>query len=209
MSMRVIMKNLCWFFGLSWSAQIMADSLPATIPLNQNLEAVDYFREGKQTGCGLRATGESKGDVWLNVLVNVMMKESGDTFGIFKVAAKKVNMKDGAPILQDGKITYSSIGKIYNAWIRTESGVQPVFDKNGESWHSDGYMLTMEFSGTMDLLVAIPQSSFKVGFKKTKGESDEIFEFNERIGQNEVEKLFTCMRNLRSEIEEYKSKNSF
>ena len=201
-------------FGLLCSVHASAapapplSQLPPVIPLHQELVAVDYFREGRQSGCGLRITGEAEENVWLNVLISVFLKETGLPFGIFKVSAKKINMKDGAPLLRDGRITYSSMGKIHKAWLKTESGVQPNFYKNGKLLHDDGYMATMEFVSTMDLLVAIPQASFRVGFNRNEDEPEEIFEFNKRINPNEANKLLTCMKNLRSTIEENKSGKS-
>lgn len=208
------MKHILYLFGLLWP--VLATSGPApplsqlspVIPLHQELVEVEYFREGRQTGCGLRITGEAAENVWLNVLISVFLKETGLAFGIFKVSAKKMNMKDGEPQLQDGRITYTSIGKIHKAWLKTESGVQPNLIKNGELLHEDGYMVSMEFASTMDLLVAIPQASFRVGFNKNEEDAEEKFEFNKRINPNEANKLLTCMKNLRGTIEENKNGKS-
>lgn len=201
-------------FGILFSVLAFAapapppSRLPPVIPLHQELVAVDYFREGRQSGCGLRITGEAGENVWLNVLISVFLKETGLTFGIFKISAKKIDMKDGAPLLRDGRLTYSSIGKIHKAWLKTESGAQPDFFKNGELLHNDGYMASMEFVSAMDLLAAIPQASFRVGFIRNKEAPEEIFEFNKRINRNEANKLLTCMKNLRRAIEEYQSGKS-
>lgn len=205
------MRCVVILFGVLCSHQATAapapplSLLPPVIPLHQELVAVDYFREGRPTGCGLRISGEAEENLWLNVLISVFLKETGITFGIFKVSAKKIAMKDGAPLRQDGSVIYSSIGKIHKAWLRTESGVQPNFLKNGEMMHADGYMASMEFASTMDMLVAIPQASFRVGFNRSQEETEEIYEFNKRIAQNEASKLFACMKNLRSTIEDNKS----
>ena len=201
------MRFLACYCWMLWSAHIFAATNPPHIPLNQNLVAVDYFREGRQAGCGLRATGDTIDQISLNVLIDVTLKKSGEVLGIFKMTSKKVSMREGAPLLQDGKITYSSAGKIHKAWIRAGSGVQPISYKNGESWHGDSYMATMEFTSTMYLLAAIPQGEFMVGVNQNMANPDEIFEFNARINPNEAERLFVCMRNLRGEIERSKDKN--
>jgi hypothetical protein len=204
-----MMRLLGFFFGMLFSALACADptspfppahpAIPVStvIPLNQALTAVDYSRENRQTGCGLRITGDTANNLWLNVLVTVFIKESGASFGILKVVAKKIIMQDGAPQLQDGRIVYSSIGEIHKAWIKTDSGVQPRIFSNGESPHKDGYLATMEFSSAINLLVAVTQESFLVGLKKNPDEPDEIFKFNKRIGPEEAGKLTACMKNLR------------
>jgi hypothetical protein len=206
-----IVRNVIFLFGLLWSVHASAASapplsqLPPVIPLHQELAAVDYFRDGKPTGCGLRITGEAVENLWLNVLISVFLNEAGSTFGIFKVSAKKINMQDGAPLIQDGRITYTSIGKIHKAWLKTKSGLQPNLYKNGEMMHSDGYMASMEFVSSMDLLAAIPQASFRVGLNKNEGDVEEIYEFNKRIELKEANKLLACMKNLRNAVEENKN----
>jgi hypothetical protein len=82
------MKYWIVLFSLLLSAQALA-SPTSVIPLNQNLAVVDYFGEGRQTGCGVRATGETKDNLWLNVLITVFLKETGSTFGVIKVVARK------------------------------------------------------------------------------------------------------------------------
>ncbi len=191
------MKYLVFIFGAFLSAHALAStSLPIT-PLNQYLAALDYFKEGEQTGCGLRITGETKGDLWINALINVSMKESGALFGIFKVVVKKISIKNGKPLIRDGKVMYSSIGKIHKGWIITDSGVQFLANKNGGGPHNDGYMAPMEFDNAMALLIAIPQTNFRVGFSKKENGAEEIFEFNKRITQDEADRLSSCMKNLR------------
>jgi len=206
-----IVRFAVFLFGLLWSVHASAapapplSQLPPVIPTHQELAAVDYFRDGKPTGCGLRTTGEAVENIWLNVLISVFLNETGATFGIFKVSAKKINMRDGAPLIQDGRITYTSIGKIHKAWLKTKSGLQPNLYKNGELTHSDGYMASMEFVSSMDLLAAIPQASFRVGLNKNEGDAEEIYEFNKRIDLKEANKLLACMNNLRNAVEENKS----
>jgi hypothetical protein len=209
------MKYWVLLFGVLLSAIAYAEpSLSATpvgaeIPRNQNLAVVDYFSDGRQTGCGLRATGETRDDLWLNVLITVFRKETGATFGVIKVVARKANMKDGAPVLQDGKITFLNLGKIQKAWIKSDSEKQASIYKNGESSHSDAYMVNSEFASTVDLLLAISQEDFKVGLNRNEYGPDQIFQFDKRLSQNESGKLTACMNNLRAAIEEIKSKESF
>jgi hypothetical protein len=203
------MKFWVLVFGLLISAQALAGSSAPVIPLNQKLEVVDYSDNGRQSGCGLRATGNTKDDVWLNVLVTVFMKETGASFGIIKVVARKVNTKDGAPVLQDGKITYADLGKISKAWIKTYSGKEPLIYKNGESSHADAYMVTADFSSTVDLLAAILQESFKVGLNRNEQGPDEIFQFDKQLGQDEAYKLSVCMKNLKTAMDENKERQNF
>ncbi|MEO8333031.1 MAG: hypothetical protein ABI479_11420 [Gallionella sp.] len=183
--------------------------IPSVIPQNQNFSAVDYFRDGRQSGCGLRITGETLDDLWLNVLITVFLKETGDTFGAIKIVARKVVMKDGKPLLRDGRISYLSVGNIQRAWIKPDSWELPAVYEGGGPSHNDAYMATVEFAGTMDLLVAISQGSFKVGVNRGGDKLEEIFQFEQRIGQDETSKLTRCMNNLRAEIEENKRKKSF
>ena len=209
------MKYSGFLFGALLSAHAFADTSPPVvphppiIPLNQNLAVVDYFGDGRQTGCGLRITGEVKDDLWLNVLITVFMKGTGATFGVIKVVARKVNVKEGVPLLQDGKITYANIGKIRKAWIKPDSGKEPLIYKNGKSSHNDAYMVSAEFASTMDLLVAISQESFKVGLNRNEDGPDDVFQFDKRLDQNEVAKLSACMNNLRVAIEKNKRKENF
>ena len=199
------MKYLMFLFWVLLSVQAFARPPLPVIPLNQYLAALNYFKEGGQTGCGLRIDGETRDNLWINVLVSVYMKESGTMFGMFKVFARKINMKNGVPLIQDGKITYSSIGKIHKGWIKTDSGVQFLAVKDGEFFHNDGYMAAMEFDNAMDLLIAIPQTNFRVGFSKKEGGSEKVFEFNKRITQDEADKLSSCMKNLNDAREKSKT----
>jgi hypothetical protein len=203
------MKYWFFLFGMLLSAHALAGSSPPVIPLNQKLVVVDYFDDGRQSGCGLRATGETKDDLWLNVLITVLMKGTGAAFAVIKVVARKVNMKDGSPLLHDGKITYANIGNIRKAWIKSYSRKEPLIYKNGESSHGDAYMVSADFSSTVDLLVAILQESFKVGLNRNADGPDEVFQFDKQLAQDEAYKLSVCMKNLRTAMEEYKSKGNF
>ncbi|MBI3222972.1 MAG: hypothetical protein HYZ46_07935 [Nitrosomonadales bacterium] len=207
------MRYLGWVLGMLLSGNLAADPVvPAAVPdavapLNQILSSVEYFREGRQSGCGLRATGDTKDNIWLNVLVTVFVKDNGATYGVVKVVARQVEMKDGVPLLRDGKMSYLSRGRISKAWIQPQSGRQPLIHQNGESPHSDGYMATVEFASTMDLLVAMAREDFKVGL--SRDEADELYAFDQRLSQYEAKKLSTCMANLRAQIEERKIQNIF
>ena len=203
------MKYWVLLLGMLLSAHALADSSAPVVPLNQKLAVVDYFDNGRQSGCGLRATGETRDDLWLNVLITVFMKETGSAFGVIKVVARKVNTKDGIPLLQDGKITYADIGNIRKAWIKSYSGKEPLIYKNGESSHGDAYMVTADFSSTVDMLVAILQESFKVGLNRNETGHDEVFQFDKQLGKDEAYKLSTCMNNLRAAMEENKSRETF
>jgi hypothetical protein len=203
------MKYWVVVIGILLSAHALAGSTAPEIPLNQKLAVVDYFDNGRQSGCGLRATGETKDDVWLNVLVTVFMKGTGAAFGVIKVVARKVNMKDGVPLLHDGKITYANIGNIRKAWIKSYSGKEPLIYKNGESSHGDAYMVTADFSSTVDLIAEILQDSFKIGLNRTGDGPDEIYQFNKQLDQDEGYKLSVCMKNLRTAMDENKDRQNF
>ena len=209
------MKHQVIFLAMLWSAHTYAEPGPAivpsgmAIPKNQNLAVVDYFSGGRPTGCGLRATGETSDDLWLNVLVTVFRKETGATFGVIKVVARKANMKDGAPVLQDGRMTFSDLGKIWKAWIKSDSGKQALVYKNGESSHSDAYMVNTEFASTVELLNAIAREKFQVGLNRNGYGPDQVFQFDKPLIGEEAVKLSVCMNNLRAAIEESRSRESF
>ena len=203
------MKYSYFFLAAFFSTLALADPTPPTIPLNQNLAALDYSKAGKQTGCGLRITGETGGDLWINILLSVFSNEAQAPIGMFKVVVKKITMQNSEPLLQDGKIVYSIIGKINQAWIKTASGVQLQPYANGASAHGDGYMTSLGFSNAVDLLIAIPQASFRVGFSKDENAPDEILEFDQRIGKDEADKLTACMKNLRDAMARKEGGESF
>lgn len=203
------MRCLGIIFGLSLSAHVFAATSVPVIPLQQHLTAVEYSSAGRQTGCGLRATGVTRQSLSLNVLITVFMKETGVPFGVVKVVARKVNTKNGVPQPEDGSATYSSIGKIRKAWIKPDSGGQPQIYQNGESSHNDAYMVSAEFGSTVDLLLAISHENFRLGLNRKESGPDDIFQFDQRISQEEAGKLSACMKNLRAEIEENRHKNTF
>ena len=182
--------------------------IPAVAPLKQHLSTVDYFKDGRQSGCGLRITAETQDDIWLNVLITVFMKGAGADFGVIKIVARKVEMKDGKPLFRDGGISYLDIGNIRRAWIKPDSQELPIMYESGGPSHTDAYMATAEFSATMDLLVAISQEKFKVGLNRDATKVDEIYQFDNPIEQKEAGKLALCMNNLRTEIAESKRRKS-
>jgi len=190
--------KLLFIIGALISTLAVAGTPPPVIPLNQYLTVVEYARNGEQTGCGLRATGETADNLWIDVLLNVLTGESGNLFGMFKVVVRKINMRNGVPLLQDGRITYSSIGNIHSAWIKSGSGKQSIIRKGNESPHNDGYMASLDFDNAMDLLIAMPLTNFRVGYKIGENDKpDEVLEFNKRITRGEAGKLSACMKNLR------------
>jgi hypothetical protein len=203
------MKYSVLFFAVLLSAEAFAATSVPVIPMRQNLAAVEYSSEGRQNGCGLRITGMTGQNLSLNVLITVFMKEAGVTFGVVKVVARKMDVENGVPLPQDGSATYSGIGQIRKAWIEPASGSQPLIYQNGKSSHNDAYMVSTEFSGTVDLLVAISKENFRVGLNRSDDGPDEIFQFDRRISREEAAKLSVCMKNLRDEIEENKRKNTF
>ncbi|MBI4938374.1 MAG: hypothetical protein HY846_09225 [Nitrosomonadales bacterium] len=191
------MKLLFFVIGMLISPLASAAPPSPVIPLNQNLAVVEYARNGEQTGCGLRATGETGDSLWIDVLLSVFTRESGELFGMFKVVIRKINLLNGVPLLRNGQITYSSAGKIHKAWIKTGSGVQPLIYQDRESPHNDGYMATLEFDNAMELLVAISQADFRVMYSMSASGPEEVLEFNKRIIASEAGKLYACMNKLR------------
>jgi hypothetical protein len=145
----------------------------------------------------------------LNVLITVFMKEAGVTFGVVKVVARNIDLEKEVPPPQSGSTKHSSIGQIRKAWIKPESGNQPLMYQNGKSSHNDAYMVSTEFASTVDLLAAISRENFRVGLNRSDEGPDEIFQFDRRISQKEAGKLSVCMNNLRAEIEEDKRNNTF
>ena len=203
------MKYPVLFLAALMSAETFAATPTPVVPLQQKLTTVEYSSGGRQTGCGLRVTGQTRHNLSLNVLITVFMKEAGVTFGVVKVVARKIDMKNGLPIPQDGSETYSSIGQIRKAWIKPDSGSQPLVYRDGKSSHNDAYMVTTEFSGTVDLLLEISQQKFRVGLNRSDDGPDEIFQFDRRISREEAGKLSVCMKNLRGEIEQSRRNNTF
>jgi len=203
------MKFWTLLFVLLLSAHAYADPSAPVIPLNQNITAVDYIDNGQQTGCGLRATGETSNDLQLNVLITVFTKGSGASFGVIKIVARKVDSKDGKPVLKDGKIAYADIGNIEKAWINSASGKRPLIYKNGKSSHADAYMVTADFSSTLDMLVALLQESLTVGISRNEDDPGEEFLFDKRVASDEAYKLSVCMKNLRAAMDADKSKETF
>jgi hypothetical protein len=196
---------LSFFLAAVFSPHAIAAPPEPATPLNQNLNALDYSKDGKQTGCGLRITGEAPGDLWVNVLLSVFASETQPPVGMFKVVVRKVVIKDGQPQLQNGKLAYSSIGNIQKAWVKTDGGVtlQPLTGTAAS--HGDGYMTSLAFANAVDLLVAIPQAGFKVGVNLDAGQPDLVFGFDRRIPPAEADKLSACMQHLRDAMDTRKN----
>jgi len=203
------MKCSLFFVAALISAEAFAATSAPVIPQQQKLSSVEYSSGGRQTGCGLRITGVAGQTVSLNVLITVFMKETGITFGVVKVVARNFNMKNELPNAQDGSAAPSNYGPIRKAWIKPDSGIQPLMYQNGKSSHNDAYMVSTEFASTVDLLAAISRENFRVGLNRSDDGPDEIFQFDQRISQEEAGKLSVCMNNLRAEIEENKRNNTF
>lgn len=194
---RGIMKLVFFIIGMLIPPLASAAPTSPVIPLNQNLAVVEYARGGEQTGCGLRATGETGDSLWVDMLLSVFTGESGELFGMFKLVIRKINLLDGAPLLRDGQLTYSSAGKIFKAGIKTGSGVQLMIHQGRESPHNDGYMAALEPDNTMELLVAIAQTDFWVRYSMSASGPEQVLEFNKRIIAGEARKLLACMNKLR------------
>ena len=175
--------------------------IPSIIPLKQSLTSVEYRNLGRQSGCGLRITGETQDDIWINILITVFRKDSGDNFGAVKIVARKVETENGKLKFRDGRITYLNTGKIRRAWIKPDSMDLPVAYEGAGPSHNDAYMGTVEFANTMDLMILISEESFRVGINRVAGKVDEIYQFDQRISLDEAGKLSLCMTNLRDEIE--------
>lgn len=201
------MKLLLLFLVALFSSASLAGTSAVVTPIVQNLAAVEYSSSGKQSGCGLRATGITQQNLSLNILITVFLKSSGATFGVVKVVARNVDPEKG--IAQDGDTTYKTLGKIRKAWIKPDAASPPRVFKDGQSLHNDAYMVTTEFTGTMELIGAMTRANFRVGLNRTGSGTDDVFQFNQRIMPDEESRLSVCMSNLRSAIEESKTSKSF
>lgn len=191
------MKLLFFVIGMLFPLLASATPTSPVIPLNQNLAVVEYARNGEQTGCGLRATGETGDGLWVDMLLSVFTRESGELFGMFKLVISKINRPDGAPLLRDGQMTYSSAGKILGAGLKSGGGVQLMIHQDRVASHNDGYMATLEPDNAMELLVAISQTDFRVRYSMSASGPEQVLEFNKRIIAVEASKLYACMSELR------------
>lgn len=202
------MKRFNFLFAALLSANVFASS-SAPVPLiKQNFVSVEYSSNGKQSGCGLRATAENKDNLTLNALITVFMKETGATFGVVKVVARKADMKNGVPKMKNGSPVFLNIGNVTKAWIRTDSATQPKTYNRGTS-HNDGYMETVDYSSTVDLMVLMSQENFKIGFSFNTGQADQTFIFDQWMDRREGNAFAACMANLANVIEENKKRRSF
>ncbi len=202
------MKQFSFIFLALLSINAFASSSAPVPLLKQNLVSVEYNSNGKQSGCGVRATAENKDKLMLNALITVFIKETGTTFGVVKVVARKAEMKNGVPLLKNGSPVYLNIGNVTKAWVKPDSVAQPKVYNRGTS-HNDGYMETVDFASTADLLVLMTQENFKVGFSFNTGQADQTFIFNQWMDRREGNAFAACMANLNNVIEENKKKRSF
>ena len=195
--------------GMLLSAPAFADNTGLVVPKNQKLVSVEYSSNGRQTGCGLRATGETENGLSLNVLITVFSKETGATFGVVKVVARQIQMKDGVPQMEDGRIVYDDLGKIDHAWVATESGKRPFVYKDGEMSHADAYMINTEFASTLDFMAAMLQERFKVGLNRKTDGPDQVFRFDVYLPPAEGSRFSACIEKLRAELDAHEHKESF
>jgi hypothetical protein len=195
------MKYLVFFGLIFYSLQVNSEPLPVTIPLNQNVAALTYFTADNQTGCGIRITGETHENLAVNILISVFVSEADSPVAMFKLVVKKIIMRNGQPQLKDGKIEFTSIGKIHQAWLKTDSGIELKSYPNGESAHGDGYMTSIPIANAVELLASIPRAKFMVGFGRIDSKPAELLEFNQPITQSEAAKLSLCMKNLSNEMD--------
>ena len=131
------------------------------IPQNQNLVAVEYFSEGQPTGCGLRATGETRDDLWLNVSDHRVPERHRRDIRCHQGGCQEGKHERWRPCAAGRQDDFSDLGKIHKAWIKSDSGRQALVYKNGESSHSDAYMVNTEFASTVDMLNAMAQERFR------------------------------------------------
>jgi hypothetical protein len=202
------MRKNIFFMTILLSTNVFATPNTTSPALHQNLVSVDYTSNGKQSGCGLRATADNKDELSLNALITVFVKDTGATFGVIKVVARKINTKNGAPVLKHGNMTYLNLGKISTVWIQPDSVNKPKVYDQGSS-HNDGYMETVDFNSTADLLLLLSQENFKIGFNYHQGQPDVVFTFNQWMDRREGNAFAACMANLNNVIEENKKQQSF
>jgi hypothetical protein len=189
----IFMRFLGALCGMLLSALVFADQPAVEVPPEQDLMAVEYPGSGR---CGVRAIGVTKDQLWINVLLTAFEPNGRAPFGIFKVVARRIDMENGVPEVEGGKIKRSSIGRIYDAWIKTETGEQLLFYKGQESPHNDGYMSPVDFNSALTMMNAIPRMNFRVGFSRAQGGPDEVYEFNRRMTEEDAGKLSTCLKGL-------------
>jgi hypothetical protein len=202
------MKLFSFICAVFLSANVFASSSAPVPLLKKNFVSVEYSSNGRQSGCGLRATAENKDKLSLNALITVFIKDTGATFGVVKVVARKANIKNGAPLMKNGSPVYLNIGNVSKAWFKPDSAAQPKVYSQGTS-HNDGYMETVDFASTVDLMVLMSQENFKIGFSFNTGQADQTFIFDQWMDRREGNAFAACMANLNNVIEENKKKRSF
>ncbi|NOU00007.1 MAG: hypothetical protein HOO95_00300 [Gallionella sp.] len=202
------MKHFIFTFVALLSANAFASSSTPVPLIKQNFVSVEYTSNGKQSGCGLRATAENKDNLTLNALITVFMKDTGATFGVVKVVARKAEMKNGVPKMKNGSPVFLNIGNVTKAWFKPDSAAQPKVYSQGTS-HNDGYMETVDYASTVDLMQLLSQENFKIGFSFNTGQADQTFIFDQWMDRREGNAFAACMANLNNVIEENKKKRSF
>jgi hypothetical protein len=195
------MMKKCTGLALLFGTTCAWATPPATAPLlKQNLVAVSYNSDGKQTGCGLRATGESKEHLSLNALFTVFLKETGATFGVVKVVVRKSEIKNG-------KAKFIDMGRISKTWVQSDSAAQPKIYTRGTA-HNDGYMETVDYADTVQQMTLLAQENFRIGVNFNTGQADQVFVFDQWMDRREGNAFAACMSNLTNVIEESKKKRS-
>lgn len=182
---------------LMMCAVVPANVLAAPAALqNQRLAVVEYARNSDQSGCGLRATGDTREGLHVDVLLNVFAEEARGRFGMFKVVVRKTRPPGGAPHPEDGR-SGTVIGKVEKAWLKTASGMKTVIREGLHSPHNDGYMARLEFDNAAKLLAEIAQADFRVMYSMEGDGAENMLMFNRRISTGEAGKLTVCMKRLR------------
>lgn len=174
---------------------VSALAAPAILQ-SQRLAVVEYARSGEQSGCGLRATGDTREGLHVDMLLNVFAEETRGRFGMFKVVVRKASLPDGVPHPEDGR-GGTVIGKISRAWLKTASGTKTVIHEGLHSLHNDGYMARLEFDNAAKLLAGIAQTDFRVMYSMEGAGAENTLLFNQRISPGEAGKLTVCMKRLR------------
>jgi hypothetical protein len=70
-------------------------------------------------------------------------------------------------------------------------------------------METVDYTGTLDLMMLMVQENFKIGFSFNTGQADQTFVFDQWMDRREGNAFAACMMNLKNVIEENKKRRSF
>jgi hypothetical protein len=178
------MKRLSLLMCALLPVHALAAPPAPVIPQNQHLATVEYASGGGQTGCGLRATGDTADGLHVDVLLNVFVKDFGGMFGMFKVVVRNAG--------QPGP----GAAKIARAQLETASGLRALIREGLDSPHNDGYMARLEFDNAARLLAEMAQTDFRVLYHRLEGGPEQALLFNSRINPEEAGRLSSCMENL-------------